>query len=272
MSKTVSQRAAVIFAGPFMNYLLAIVFLVGIFYFGGRPVYDEEKILVGEVAPDAPAAKAGLKAGDQIIAIDGVPVSNFDSLRVRINAKVEEPLTLTWIHEGDTITDTMTTMATPIPNAEGGIDTVGIIGFTQKVIGYETYGLVESARRGFITAHVIVYQTVRFVKQFVLGRVSAKMIGGPLFIAQQSGKEAQKGAASLFFFMALLSVNLAVLNILPIPILDGGHLVFLAIEKIRGAPLSMRVRSMAQQVGLLLLLSLIVFVTYNDILRILKGF
>ncbi len=272
MSKTVAQRAAVIFAGPFMNYLLSILLLIGLYYFGGKPLVDKNVIQVGEVAADGPAAKAGLKAGDQIIAIDGEPMSNFDSLRIRINARVEQPLVLTWIHEGDTITATMLTTSTHIPNAEGGVDTVGMIGFSQKVIGYEKYGFVGSVRRGFIMAHVIVYETVRFIKQFVTGEVSPKMIGGPLFIAQQSGKEAQKGASSFFFFMALLSVNLAVLNVLPIPLLDGGHLVFLAIEKIRGAPVSMKARSMAQQVGLILLLGTLVLVTYNDILRILRGF
>ena len=272
MSKSVAQRTAVIFAGPFMNYVLSIVLLIGMFYFGGRPVFDNGRILVGEVATDGPAAQARLEGDDQIIAIDDEPMSNFDSLRVRINARVGQSLDLTWIHGGDTITATMTTMATPFPTADGRIDTVGIIGFTQKVIGYEKYGLGESIRRGFVTAHIIVYETVRFVKKFVTGEVSPKMIGGVVFIAQQSGKEARKGAASLFFFMALLSVNLAVLNILPIPVLDGGHLIFLAIEKVRGSPLSMKIRSTAQQIGVILLLGLIVFVTYNDILRLFKGF
>ncbi|MEW5994139.1 MAG: site-2 protease family protein, partial [Candidatus Zixiibacteriota bacterium] len=106
----------------------------------------------------------------------------------------------------------------------------------------------------------------------ITGEVSPRMIGGAVFIAQQSGKEARRGASNLFFFMALLSVSLAVLNVLPIPILDGGHLVFLAIEKIRGSPLSMKVRAVAQQIGLALLLTLIVFVTYNDILRLIRGF
>jgi len=106
----------------------------------------------------------------------------------------------------------------------------------------------------------------------VTGKASAKMIGGPLFIAQQSGKEAERGASSLFFFMALLSVNLAVLNVLPIPILDGGHLVFLLVERIKGTPVSIRARTIAQQIGLVLLLTLIIFVTYNDIIRAIRGF
>lgn len=272
MSKSVAQRTAVIMAGPFMNYALSIVLLVGIFYFGGRPVFDENRILVGEVTTDGPAALAGLQEGDEIIALDGEPMSNFDSLRVRINTKVEQPLELVWIHEEDTLQAIMTTMKTPVANIEGGVDTIGIIGFSQKVIGYQKYGVVESVRRGFVTSHIIVYETVRLVKMFVTGEVSPKMIGGVVFIAQQSGKEARKGATSLFFFMALLSVNLGVLNILPIPILDGGHLVFLAIEKARGSPLSVKVRSIAQQVGLVLLLGLVVFVTYNDILRAFRGF
>jgi regulator of sigma E protease len=98
------------------------------------------------------------------------------------------------------------------------------------------------------------------------------MIGGPLFIAQQSGREARQGASNLFFFMALLSVNLAVLNVLPIPILDGGHLLFLALEKIKGSPLSTRARMIAQQVGLVVLLGVIILVTYNDILRVIRGY
>jgi regulator of sigma E protease len=272
MSKSVAQRTAVIFAGPFMNYVLSIVLLIGILYFGGRPLFDKERILVGQVAKESPAAQAGLTEDDQIIAVDAEPMSNFDTLRARINTKIEQPLELTWIHEGDTLTATMITMATTTPTEDGRVDTVGVIGFAQKVIGYEKLDLFESTKRGFVTAHVIVWETVKFIKKYVTGEVSLKMVGGPLFIAQQSGKEARKGATSLFFFMALLSVNLAVLNVLPIPVLDGGHLIFLAIEKVRGTPLTMKVRLTAQQIGFVLLLGLIVLVTYNDILRLFKGF
>ena len=273
MSKSVGQRTAVIFAGPFMNYVLSIVLLIGILYFGGRPVFDPNRVAIIQVNPDGPAAEAGLKDEDEIIAIDGAPVFRYDSLSSIIHAKIEKPLDLTWVRAGDTITTTITTMKSAQPNPDGIIDTVGLIGVIlgQKVIGREDVGLRESIEDGFITAHIIVWETVKFIKKYVTGEVSPKMVGGPLFIAQQSGKEARKGAASLFFFMALLSVNLAVLNILPIPVLDGGHLIFLAIEKVRGSPLSMKIRSTAQQIGVILLLGLIVFVTYNDILRLFKG-
>jgi regulator of sigma E protease len=271
MSKTIGQRAAVIFAGPFMNYVLAIFLLIGIFLFGGKPVFDSERVIVGSVGDKEPAQIAGLRKDDQIIAIDNQPVQIFDSLRARINAKVAAPLKLTWVRGSDTLSETMTTRVEVMPNMEGGVDSFGVIGFTQKVLRYDSYGAGESFKRGFITAHVIVWETIKFVKNFVIGRVSPKMIGGPLFIAQQSGKEAEKGASSLFFFMALLSVNLAVLNVLPIPILDGGQLLFLAVEKVRGTPLSLRARAIAQQVGIIFLFGLILLVTYNDILRFIKG-
>ncbi len=271
MSKSIMQRAAVVFAGPFMNYVLAILLMIAVFYFSGSPQFDQDRLVVGDISEDFPAAAAGLQIDDVIIAVDGEPVTAFDSARVRINARVEEPVSLTWVRNADTMTAEIITRSTTVPDLDGGVDTIGIIGFNQKVVGYTRLGLGQSVSRGFVTAHVVVIETVKLVKKFVTGEVSPKMIGGPLFIAQQSGKEARKGASSLFFFMALLSVNLAVLNVLPIPMLDGGHLVFLALEKLRGKPLSIKARSWAQQVGLVLILSLVVFVTYNDILRFFRG-
>ena len=270
-AKTLGQRALVIFAGPFMNYVLAILLLTGVLYFGGQPIFDNSKIVVGPVTHDFPAQKAGLQTGDVIVGIDGQPVTNYDTLRARINRHYAEPLTLVWTRGPDTMTAVVRTKMDKYPNPQGGTDSVGVIGFGQKPIGYDQYSLWESTRRGFVTTHVIVWETVKFVKSVIFGQVSGKLIGGPIFIARQSGKEASKGAASLIFFMALLSVNLAVLNVLPIPILDGGHLLFLLIEWIRGEPPSQRVRMVAQQVGLLILVALIVFVSYNDVLREIRG-
>ncbi len=271
MSKTVGQRAAVIIAGPFMNYLLAIVIMIGIFLIGGKPIFDNERVLVGTVNKKGPAEQAGMMKDDQIIAINGESVTVFDSLRVRINKHVASPVNLTWVRGTDTMSAEIITRAEPILDPEGNIDSIGVIGFTQKVIARESYGVWYSVKTGFVSAHVIVWETVKFVKRFVSGQVSPKLIGGPVFIARQSGREAEKGASSLFFFMALLSVNLAILNVLPIPILDGGHLVFLAIEKLRGAPLSVRARAIAQQVGMVFLFGVIILVTYNDIIRAFKG-
>ena len=267
MSKPVWKRFLIILAGPFMNYLLAVAILVGIVFFVGQPLFDSDRVLVGEIVAGHPADMAGIKVDDQIIAVNGEMLASFDSLRARINAQVGVPIEVIWLNDGDTITATMTTAIAEQPNIKGGVDSVGVIGFGQKVIGHNRYGLMASLASGFATTNRIGIETVKFVKRTVTGEVSAKLIGGPLFIAQQSGREAQKGASNLFFFMALLSVNLCILNILPIPVLDGGQLVFLAVEKLKGKPLSMKVRMAIQQVGVVFLLLLIVMVTYNDVMR-----
>lgn len=267
-SKTVLQRMAVILAGPGTNYVLAILLMMGVYMFSGEPQFDTERVMIGQLMDDGPAKAAGIVEGDQLLAVNGEYLTSFDSVRARINKIVSEPVEITWLHEGDTLAATMTTQLSEMPNIDGGIDSVGIIGFNRAISGYRSFGFGEAVSNGFVHANVFVYRTVSFLKMLVMGDVSAKMLGGPLFIAQQSGKEARKGAGSLFSFMAFLSVNLAVLNVLPIPVLDGGHLVFLAIEAIKGSPVSMKARIMAQQVGMVSLLGLIIFVTYNDILRV----
>lgn len=267
-SKTVGQRAAVIFAGPFMNYILALVIMIGIFMFSGEPQFSSDQVVVGSIIEGDPADKAGIQPDDIIIAINDHHVTNFDSLKSIVYKKPNEEITVTWVSGADTTSAPITTRIEEIPNLDGGIDTVGMIGFQQKVIGYKKFGFFESFKLGFTSTHMIVVGTVDFVQKLIRSKISSKLIGGPFFIAQQSGKEARKGPTSLFYFMALLSVNLAVLNVLPIPVLDGGHLVFLLVEKIKGSPVSIKVRMIAQQVGVVALLSLILYVTYNDILRL----
>ena len=271
MSKTVGQRAAVIFAGPFMNYLLAIVLLSGV-YLAGRPIFDPDRIILDDIQSGEPADKAGLKNGDQIVALDGVTIMSYDSMRTQVRAHKGNPLALTWVRGNDTLNATITPKIVAEMNEQGGVDSVGVLGFSQKVQRYERAGFVESISNGFIMTHVLVWETAKFLKRLVSGQASIRLVGGPVFIAQQSGREAQKGLRFLFGFIALLSVNLAVLNVLPIPILDGGHLLFLLVEKIKGSPLSVKARGIAQQVGIVFLLGVIVLVTYNDILRAFRGF
>ena len=270
MSKSVSQRAAVMVAGPLANYLLAIVILAGIYYFAGVPYSDPDRILIGEVVENGPAALAGIQTGDQIISVDDHQVVAFDSMRTLINSVVEAPVMINWVRGNDTITTSITTRRNELINANGDIDTVGEIGIVEKIAGYEKYGAGDAIINGVTTTHVILWETLKFLKRLITGQVSTKLLGGPLFIAQQSGKEARRGPSRLFFFIALLSVNLAVINIQPIiPVLDGGQLVFLLVEKIRGEPLSMNTRIKFQYVGILAVIGLTVFVTYNDIMRLL---
>ncbi len=271
MSKSVGTRAAVLFAGPFANYVLAVVIFIGLFYFTGKPIFEEDRIVVGVVDDTKPAFDAGLQTGDEIIGINGNVVQNFDSLRFQIYKIVNEELTLTWVHGTDTITKGITTTIAEAPNADGGVDTIGVIGFAPNPSSYEYMGFTKAVSEGFGKANEFVMLTFKTVKSLVTADVSVKELGGPVFIAKQSGQVAKEGIVPLLFFMALLSVNLGVLNILPIPVLDGGHLVFLAIEKIKGSPVSIKGRMYAQQAGALLLLGLILMVTYNDILRVFAG-
>ena len=271
MSKSVGTRAAVLFAGPFSNYILAVLIFIGLFYFSGKPVFEQDKVVVGAVDEDKPAFAAGLQTDDMIIGLNGQPIHNFDSLRFQIYKIVNEELSLTWVHGTDTITKAITTTIAESPLPEGGVDTLGVIGFAPKPSSYEYMGFVDAVGSGFGKANEFVILTFQTVKNLVTANVSVKELGGPVFIAKQSGQVAKEGIVPLLFFMALLSVNLGVLNILPIPVLDGGHLVFLLIEKIKGSPVSLKGRMIAQQVGVFLLLGLILIVTYNDILRVFTG-
>jgi regulator of sigma E protease len=270
MSRPVSHRAAVLVAGPLMNYFLAIAIMTGIYLFAGIPYSDPDRIVVGEVAAESPAAQAGLISDDNIIAVNGQPVRAFDSMRTVINSFVEAPVGLTWVRHQDTLSASIVTRKAEVMNAEGNVDTVGEIGISEKIAGYKKYALGPAFVNGFSKTHVILWETLVFLKQLVTGQISTKLIGGPVFIAQQSGEYARRGPSWLFFFVALLSVNLAVLNIQPvIPVLDGGQLLFLMIEKMRGRPLPLKARIAVQYVGILAVLTLTLFVTYNDILRLL---
>ncbi|MBU0985027.1 MAG: RIP metalloprotease RseP [candidate division Zixibacteria bacterium] len=267
MSKSILQRAAVIFAGPFMNYILAIAIFIGFFLFVGEPQTDPDRVMVGEVVDEGAAMAAGIQTGDQILSINDTPVKTFEDVTELVYPVIEGPLAVAWLHGGDTLRSVLTTALSERPNAMGGIDSVGVIGFSEQIVSYRSYGVIEATTGGFMMANTIFYETLKFLKRLVFREVSFKMLGGPIFIAQQSGKEARKGIPHLFSFMALLSINLALLNVLPIPVLDGGHLVFLLIEKLRGNPLSMKARMTALQVGFVVLIVLIVAVSYNDILR-----
>ena len=271
MDKSVAKRAAVIIAGPFMNYVLAILVLFCLYAFVGRPIINESSVIL-EVMSDGQAAKIGLLTGDHIIEFDGNPIPTYDSLRSVISANPGRSIGIKWVRGVDTLAGNITPATQFEPNEKGGIDTVGRIGIGLKPESYERYPIGSSIAMAAGATHELIWQTLVFVKRLVTGQVSMNMLGGPIFIAKESGKQAEQGLPRLFFFMALLSVNLAVLNVLPIPVLDGGHLIFLGIEAIKGSPVSAKGRLIAQQIGMGLLLILIVMVTYNDILRMIRGY
>lgn len=270
MSKSVGTRAIVVAAGPVMNFIIAFFILWGIYFINGEEVVDTDQAVIGYVAPESPAEKAGILADDLIIRINESEIESFEAMSVMISKLVEEPIQVTWMRDGVEMSAGLTTYSEEVYNEDGEKVPIGLMGVGQKTTFVEL-GFFQAAGRGLSKTKEFVYLVYKFVADLVTAQISPKMIGGPVFIAQMAGETARMGFSTLLAFMALLSVNLGVLNILPIPVLDGGHLVFLLVEKFKGKPMTLNQRAIIQQIGLVFLLVLIIMVTYNDIARVITG-
>ena len=264
------KRMAIVAAGPGANILFAFVAFSLVFAIYGARV-PSEAAKVGGVSENMPAAQAGLKAGDLITSVNGTPVDKWDKLSETIRASGGNPVTLTVQREGTTVQIEVTPQARPDKNIFG--ETLGTAyligierGFDEEQVGPLT-AVGMGARQ---TAWWMETLLVSIVKIFE-GRIPAKDIGGPILIVQAAGQQARLGLEYLLHFMAVISINLGVLNLLPIPVLDGGHFLFFAAEAVLRRPLDMRHREIAQQVGLVLLISLMAFAFYNDIARVVQG-
>ena len=265
-SKSPGVRAAIIAAGPLANYILAFLIYVGIIWFGGNLVTLDNGLSIGSLREDWPAAQAGLDLGDRMLAIDGVELVDFESLRQYVGPRAGVPIEMSALRGDDTLTFSMVPRLETDPQSG---DEHGMIGLSPEM-GYEPAGFFRAVG---ISAQVTWQNTTMvtgFFGRLVSGRESPRNIGGPLFIASIAGEVAEQGWRYLFGLMALLSINLMILNILPIPVLDGGQLAFLLIEKLKGRPLSLTQRVRMQQIGLAFLFVLIIFVTINDIVRVLS--
>ncbi|MCI0331160.1 MAG: RIP metalloprotease RseP [candidate division Zixibacteria bacterium] len=260
-------RAIIFAAGPFMNFVLAFVLLWGIFFVSGDVEVDKSKIVIGSVQPGSPAEKAGLKPGDVILSLNGGRLGRFDSLAEKIYSMPGQPVELAWVSGNDTLRKTLVTMKEKSYNEKGEAIFIGRIGI-QQAFSRKPVGFLTAGERAGLTTFAFTGQVARFVKGLFTREFSLKSVGGPVFISKIAGQEASRGFSQLLFFTALLSVNLALLNLLPIPALDGGHLLFLAIEGVIRRPISVKARAVVTQAGFGLLLLLIVFVTYNDIMRL----
>jgi len=266
-SKSVGARAMIIAAGPVMNFVAAILILWMVFFFSGMTAPDIDSTVIGQVVPSGPAAQAGIMPGDTIISIDGVSVETFTGMAEVIHQQVENPIVVQWLRDDESYLATIVTSKDEVVNQDGTRSIVGKIGIgpSSKVI---RLGFFESFIQGINAFSMISVEVFGFISGLLSGATSVKAMGGPVLIAQIAGQTAAQGFANLLMFTALLSINLALLNILPIPVLDGGHLFFLAIEKFRGKPISLDKRIRIQQVGMIVLLILMITVTYNDIIRL----
>lgn len=256
--KSVGDRAIVVAAGPAFNFLLAAVLFAVIFATYGRPIGSTA---VQTVVAGSAAERAGIVPGDRIIGLDGQPVTRFEDLQRHIQPRANQPVEIL-IRRGET---EVKVIATPAARAEDGR---GMLGITGGAIERERLDPFTAVAAG--TWHMVAVsgQTLHGVWQMISGARGAEEIGGPLRIAQLSGEVADLGLLPLLTFIALLSVNLALINLFPIPILDGGHLVFYAAEAVRGRPLTARAQEYAFRGGFALLLTLMLLATWNDLTQL----
>lgn len=267
--QSVSRRIAIVMAGPLSNFLLAIVIFAFIYGFSGIPILSPE---IGSVSEGSPAEQAGLMAGDRVTAINDKPIYEWEELSGMIEKHGEFPLSLLVERNGERLSIEVTPKVTEVKNLFG--ETI-----KRPVIGVTAAGkFTVKEADPFYAVYYSMVQTWHLSKLFIVtigklleGVVSFKTLGGPILIAQMAGQQANEGILNLIHFIALISVNLAVLNLLPIPVLDGGHIMFFLVEALLGRPIGAKKIEWAQKFGMLLLITLMVFVFYNDIMRLIPG-
>jgi regulator of sigma E protease len=266
-NQPVWKRALIIGAGPFFNFFLAIVLFSTINLFGIP--YSPPK--VGEVNPGLPAEAAGLKKGDLILSIDGQDLKKWEDLSRIIRSSQGKELMLRVKRNGETLEIRVTPKPSSVKNLFGEEVSTFVIGITHSgEVFIEKVNPLVALGNGFIQTYQGIKLTLVGIVKLIQGVIPGKTIGGPILIAQMAGEQARRGLLSLALFMAILSINLGVINLFPIPILDGGHFLFLTLEAILRRPISIRKMEIAQQIGLILIILLMLFAFYNDLIRVIS--
>ncbi|MCF8029363.1 MAG: RIP metalloprotease RseP [Desulfohalobiaceae bacterium] len=260
------QRMLVVAAGPVFNFLLALLIYAGIFFLVGQQVLLPT---IGSVQEGTPAARAGLKAGDRIVSIQGEQVEYWQQLAEHIRGAGGERLTLR-VERGNVIkTFRVTPQVQPAKNIFGEEVRVARIGIeAAKDVAYRDLGPLQSMGAAAQQTWRVVKLTFLGLVKIIERAVPLKSLGGPILIAQLVGEQAQQGLVDVLGLAALISINLGILNLLPVPVLDGGHLLFFGLETVLGRPVDPKWREMAMRIGLSLLIALMILVIYNDLFRL----
>ena len=262
--KRLGQRAAIVAGGPIANFVFAIVVLALLFMTYGQPFTPAD---VGQVLPDSAAEAGGIKSGDTIVSIDGRSIDRFEDVQqiVRLNPGVQMSVVVK--RDGEPVTLQVTPSRVEESDRLGRhpIGQLGIRGGASKYIQRDPASAVA---RAVGETWNLSAATLEAMWQIIIGTRASDELGGPLRIAQMSGEVAQGGIVPLLWFMAVLSINLGLINLFPVPVLDGGHLLFYAAEAIRGRPLGQRAQEYGFRIGLALVLTLMVFATWNDLVHL----
>lgn len=256
-SKSIPARMLVILAGSLMNFILPIILFTGIFFVQGQQVAINEPI-IGTVVADAAADRAGIKPGDKILTINGKDIASWNDIIAILRNNGTNTVQLTALSEGQVKSYTME----PVYDRNYNRALIGIIAKSE----HRSYSLGESFIMGFEQTKYVATAMVDGLSRIVTGR-EAPNLAGPIGVAQMAGQEAEKGVLNLIQFVAFLSINLGIINLLPLPALDGGHFILLCLEALRGKPLGSDAMYNIQKVGIALILALTLFTTFKDITR-----
>ena len=274
VNKSVWQRFQVVVAGPVANILFTFLILYALLLGYGRYTITP---VIGEVLPDSVAAQAGLESGDKVLSVDGFDVRGFEDFQRLVATSPERAVTIVVERNNATQTIVVVPESATTEDRFGNVHRVGRIGVTREVgeadVTLYRPGPAEAVSMTFEEMRFIVDRTAAFLGDFFVGRGDVEQLGGPVRVARVSGEVATLGIIPLINFMALLSLNIGIFNLLPIPMLDGGHLAYYLIEAIRGRPLSQRVQEIGFRFGLALVFTLMVFTLVNDtVLEVLRSF
>jgi len=265
-NKSLRQRAWIVFAGPLANFIFAIVVLAGLFSIVGQPYTPAD---VGKVVAGSAAEEAGLKPGDIFVKIDSTKIKRFEQVRRIVQLSPDRRLSMVVVRGGKEITLIVVPKAVEVTQF-GSKQIIGRLGVSRSggdmvFIRHDPFTAVWEAT---VRTAVLSGNILDALGQIISGKRNAKELGGPVRIAQISGDMAKAGIIMIIQFAAILSINLGLINLFPIPLLDGGHLVFYGIEALRGRPVSERAMGLSMNIGLALILCLTVFVTWNDLVQL----
>lgn len=268
-AQSIGERAAIVAAGPIANFILAILIFAGTVYAFGRPVLAPR---VDQVVAGSAAERAGLRTGDLVVSIDGRAIRSFSDMQREVSIRPNETLSIVVERTGGAVTLPVTPDLVETSSALGK-QRIGVIGVQAsrrpEDWSVQHFGFLESVKTGFSETWFVVERTYDYLSKLVRGRESTDQLSGPIRIAQVSGMVASTGGVlGLVSLAAILSVSIGLMNLLPVPMLDGGHLMFYAIEALRGRPLSERAQELGFRLGLGLVLMLMLFVTWNDLVHV----
>lgn len=265
----VASRAAVVVAGPLANFVLAIAIFAVIFSTVGKQWTTAR---VDTVQPNSAAAAAGFKPGDLVVSIGGSKINSFSDMQRIVSVSAGEPLTIQVERAGALTTLKATPQLRQLKDRFGNEHTLGVLGISRSMkpgdIKTQKMGPLTAIGAGAKETWFVIDRTLSYIGGVFAGREAADQLGGPIRIAQVSGEVATAGFAALIHLAAVLSISIGLLNLFPIPLLDGGHLLFYAIEAIRGQPLSERAQEVGFRIGLAIVVMLMIFATFNDILHL----